>query len=552
MPWAQVGLHPDEDTIADMLKRVGYATGMVGKWHLGHHEDFLPLQQGFDEYLGLPYSNDMWPVDFDGQPVTEGAKADYPPLPLIEGNDPIETVSELDDQAMLTTRYTERAVDFIGRHANTPFFLYVAHSMPHVPLGVSDKFAGASEQGMYGDVIQEIDWSVGQILAALDRFDLAENTLVFFTSDNGPWLNYGNHAGSAGPLREGKGTAFEGGPRVPAIARWPGRIPAGAVTNQLASTIDVLPTLAAITGIDLPDQPIDGVDVLPILAGDTTATPRDRFFYYYGAELRAVRDGKWKRVFEHRTRSYVGVEPGNDGHPGPYAFPTFPTALFDLETDPGETMDLSDAYPDVAARLDALADSVRQSLGDELTGTEGRDVRPPGRRGFNRGDSLPHDGVGATATLSVPPSATYSGNGTGSLTDGRLGSQDIRDGRWLGFQGNDVRVVIDFGSPTPVRRVAVDVLQVQRSWIFFPKSVAFAVSNDGERWATVQEARLYPSREPEPTVRQVQTRVDGLPIRYLRVDLETFGENPDWHSAPGEPSWLFLDEIIVTTGAMGH
>ena len=545
MPWAQVGLHPDEETIADMLKREGYATGMVGKWHLGHHEEFLPRQQGFDEYFGLLYSNDMWPVDYDGLPVAEGPKADYPPLRLIEGNDPIEIVSELDDQAMLTTRYAERAVDFIERHANRPFFLYLAHSMPHVPLGVSEKFSGASEQGMYGDVIEEIDWSVGQVLDALDHHGLTESTLVIFMSDNGPWLNYGNHAGSTGPFREGKGTAFEGGPRVPAIARWPGRIPAGAVTSQLASTIDILPTLAAITGAELPARPIDGVNLLPILQGDTTATPRTRFFFYYTAELRAVREGKWKRVFEHRTRSYVGVEPGRDGHPGPYAFPTFPTALYDLEEDPGETTDRSDAYPGVAARLDALADSVRRSLGDALTGTVGRDVRSPGRRGFDRSDSTSHAGIGATVTLNVAPNPNYPGNGPASLTDGRLGSQDIRDGRWLGFQGEDVQVVIDLGSPTPVAQVAVDVLQVQRSWIFFPKRVAFAVSNDGERWRTVREVPVAPTRDSAPVVRQLQTRVEGPPVRYLRVDLQSFGGNPDWHAAPGEPPWLFVDEIIV-------
>ena len=185
-PSAQVGLHPDEETIAEILRDQGYATGMVGKWHLGHHDEFLPLQQGFDEYFGLPYSNDMWPVNYDGTPATEGNKIGYPPLPLIDGNEPIEIVADLDDQSRLTARYAERAVDFIERHADRPFFLYFAHSMPHVPLGVSDKFRGQSEQGMYGDVIKEIDWSVGEVLDALDRHGLAENTLVFFTSDNGP------------------------------------------------------------------------------------------------------------------------------------------------------------------------------------------------------------------------------------------------------------------------------------------------------------------------------------------------------------------------------
>ncbi len=245
-PYAEVGINPEEETIAEMLKKRGYATGIFGKWHLGHLEEFLPLQHGFDEYLGLPYSNDMWPIDYDGQPATGGNKMTYPPLPLVDGNETVETIEDLEGQATLTARYTERAVSFIERHKHEPFFLYLAHSMPHVPLGVSDKFKGHSAQGMYGDVIEEIDWSVGQVLAALDRHQLAENTLVIFTSDNGPWLNFGNHAGSAAPLREGKGTAFEGGPRVPAIMRWPGRIEAGSVSGRMASTIDILPTLAVL------------------------------------------------------------------------------------------------------------------------------------------------------------------------------------------------------------------------------------------------------------------------------------------------------------------
>ena len=378
-PGAQVGLNPEEITIADLLRGVGYATGAFGKWHLGDDPQFLPLQQGFDQYLGLPYSNDMWPVDYDGTPATSGNKLRWPPLPLIEGNEVLEIVDELADQDQLTTRYTERALDFIDRNAESPFFLYLAHSMPHVPLGVSEKYRGHSEQGMYGDVIEEIDWSVGQVLAALDRNGLAEDTLVIFTSDNGPWLNFGNHAGSTGPLREGKGTAFEGGPRVPAIMRWPGRIPPAAVCERMASTLDVLPTLAAITGAALPPQPIDGVNILALLEGQPDANPRNVFWFYYAAELRGVREGRWKRVFEHRTRSYVGVEPGMDGLPGPYAQPTVPTALYDLENDIGETTDVSDLHPDVVRRLDEIAEVARATLGDRLTGREGAEVRAPGR-----------------------------------------------------------------------------------------------------------------------------------------------------------------------------
>jgi arylsulfatase len=383
-PGAEHGLNEDETTIAEMLKASGYATAMVGKWHLGNWEPYLPLQHGFDEYLGLPYSNDMWPVDYDGNPILEGRKSDNPALPLIDGNERVETIDTLEDQATLTTRYTERAVDFIDRNADGRFFLYFAHTMPHVPLGVSDKFRGHSEQGMYGDVIEEIDWSVGQVLEALERHGVANDTLVIYTSDNGPWLNYGNHAGTVGPLREGKGTALEGGPRVPAIMRWPGRIAPGSVCTRMASTIDILPTLAAVTQAALPELEIDGVSIVPLLEGDESANPRNVFYFYYGPELRAVREGKWKRVFEHRTRSYVGVEPGMDGYPGPYAFPTIPAALYDLDNDIGETTDVAAEHSEVVARLDALAEEARRALGDRLTDRQGEEVREPGRRPLNR------------------------------------------------------------------------------------------------------------------------------------------------------------------------
>ena len=226
-PQSKIGLNTNEVTIAKMLKERGYATGVFGKWHLGHLPEFLPLRHGFDEFFGLPYSNDMWP----NHPT---AGTNYPPLPLIEGERAVEIMP---DQTQLTTRYTERAVRFIERHKSQPFFLYVPHNMPHVPLFVSSKFAGKTKRGLFGDVLAEIDWSVGEILGALKKHGLEENTLVIFSSDNGPWLVYGDHAGSAKPLREGKATAFDGGVRVPFIARWPGRIPAGKVCREPAMTL---------------------------------------------------------------------------------------------------------------------------------------------------------------------------------------------------------------------------------------------------------------------------------------------------------------------------
>lgn len=544
-PAAQVGLNPDEVTIADLLKSLGYATAAFGKWHLGHLPEFLPLSHGFDEYFGLPYSNDMWPVDFDGVPATEGNKSQWPPLWLIEGDAPVEIVDELTDQDQLTVRYTQRAVDFIDRNADGPFFLYLAHSMPHVPLGVSDAFRGSSEQGMYGDVIQEMDWSVGQVLEALDRHGVAEETLVIYTSDNGPWLNYGNHAGSTGPLREGKGTALEGGPRVPAIMRWPGRIEPGTVSDRLASTIDVLPTVAEITGAPLPPDPIDGVSILPLLTGDPGVDPRSEFWFYYTGELRAVREGRWKRVFEHRTRSYVGVEPGMDGHPGPYAFPTVPPALYDLRSDIGETVDVAAENPDVVRRLDAIAERARAALGDRLTQRVGRDVRPPGRRSLDRPDTLDHAGVGASVVRATPTDPRYPGAGPEALVNGLLGSGDFRDGRWLAFDGVDLEAVIDLGAPTQVSRVGLDCLQVQSAWIMLPRQVVFAVSRDGTTWRELEPiiTDLAPDTEVRPAL--LATDVGEDPIRYVRVVASNRELLPDWHPGAGNTGWIFVDEIVV-------
>ena len=295
-------------------------------------------------------------------------------------------------------------------------------------------------------------------------------------------------AAATGPvkwLREGKGTAFEGGPRVPAIMRWPGRIQPGSVSRRMASTIDILPTVAAVTGAALPEHPIDGVSILPLLEGDEDANPRNVFLYYYVGELRAVRQGKWKRVFEHVTRSYVGVEPGNDGHPGPYAFPRVPAALYDLEGDIAETTDVTAAHPEIVSRLDAIAEEARVTLGDRLTEREGSEVRPPGRVRFPRPDTLVHAAVGAGVTLAVDPNPRYAGIGAGVLTDGRVGTQDYTDGQWLGFQGRDLDTVVDLGAPRTIRSVGLDCMQNQRVWIFFPSTIEFTVSENGESWEVV-------------------------------------------------------------------
>lgn len=382
MPDAKIGLNPNEETIAEVLNKRKYQTAAIGKWHLGHHQEFLPLQQGFDEYLGLPYSNDMWPVDYDGKPAAQGSnKARYPVLPLIDGNEKVREIRTLDDQSELTTLYTERAVRFINTHKENPFFLYLAHSMPHVPLAVSAKFKGKSQQGLFGDVVMEIDWSVGEIMKALEKNGLEKNTLVIFTSDNGPWLNFGNHAGSNGGLREGKGASFEGGQREPCIMKWPGHIPEGTICNKLASTIDILPTLAAITNSPLPENKIDGVNILPLLLGEENASPRQTFLYYYRKNsLEAVRIGDWKLVFAHPGRTYIGFKPGVDGFPGG-ANENFPyeEGLYDLRRDPGERFDVKEYYPEIVAELKKLAEAAREDLGDDIQQVKGQNRREPGR-----------------------------------------------------------------------------------------------------------------------------------------------------------------------------
>ncbi|RLD30630.1 MAG: arylsulfatase [Bacteroidetes bacterium] len=383
MPWSKNGLSDGEMTIAELVKQKGYATGITGKWHLGWQKRFLPLQHGFDEYLGLPYSNDMWPVDYDGTPVTKDSpkpwKLKYPQLPLIKDNDKIEEIRTLADQDKLTTKYTEFAVDFINRHKDGPFFLYVAHTMVHVPLGVSDKFKGKSKQGLYGDVMMELDWSVGEIMRALKENGLDNNTLVIYTSDNGPWLNFGNHAGSTGGLREGKGTSWEGGQREPTVMKWPGKIPEGKICNKLSGTIDILPTIAKITGAKLPDHIIDGVNILPLMLGDEQANPRDHFYYYYRKNsLEAVRKGKWKLVLPHSYRTYKNALPGNDGFAGPTGTGTTGLALYNLRRDPGESYDVKDLYPEVVEDMMLLVKDAREDLGDELTKSVGNNVRSCG------------------------------------------------------------------------------------------------------------------------------------------------------------------------------
>jgi len=370
---AEHGLSASEMTIAELLKEKGYATACYGKWHLGHHPKFLPVSHGFDEYFGLPYSNDMWPY----HPT---AGKDYPSLPLIEGTRVVDAEVTGEDQAQLTRLYTERAVRFIERHKDRPFLVYLPHTMVNVPLYVSERFRGRSGRGPFADVVAEIDWSVGEILTTLRKHRLEQHTLVFFSSDNGPWLSYGDHAGSAGPLREGKGTTFEGGVRVPAIMWWPGRIPAGTRCEQPAMTIDLLPTVARLVGARLPPQPIDGKDIWPLVAGEPGArSPHEAYYFYWGNELQAVRMGNWKLHFPHTYRTLAGRSGGKGGTPTPYEDVKIDLALYDLAADVGESRNVAAARPDIVKRIEELAEKMRAELGDSAAGRKGSGVREPGR-----------------------------------------------------------------------------------------------------------------------------------------------------------------------------
>lgn len=385
---SKVGIHPDEKLLPELFHEAGYATAIFGKWHLGHQPPFLPTRRGFDEFQGLPYSNDNGPL----HPVIR----DIPPLPFYRN----ETVRETDpDQTRFTRRFTEVAIDFIGRHRDKPFFVYLPHVMPHVPIFASAKFKGTSQRGLYGDVVQELDASIGELMSKLDEWKLSENTVVLFLSDNGPFLSYGSHAGQAGPFREGKLTTFEGGVRVPFIAVWDGQIPSGEVCEKLMTGLDVLPTLVKICALESPMKKIDGEDLSALLMKPASASGREEFAYYSGTELHAVRRGKWKLHFPHE---YLAVDgpPGNNGKPANFAnmkpraieesgirgiasrhgyrVESLPLSLFDLEADPGERTNLAAQFPDVVKMLSAHGEAYRSDLGDALQKRSGAGVRPVG------------------------------------------------------------------------------------------------------------------------------------------------------------------------------
>ncbi len=365
-PSAKHGIHADEMTLAEVVKQKGYATAAVGKWHLGSLPQFLPVKHGFDEYYGIPYSNDMWPYH------PQAKKGTYPKLPMVENDQVVDEEITPEDQTHLTTDYTTRSIRFIEKNKDKPFFLYLAHSMVHVPLFVSEKFKGKSGQGLFADVMLEVDWSVGQIMDTLKKHGIEENTWVIFTSDNGPWLSYGDHAGSAGPLREGKGTCWEGGTRVPGIMKWPRKIPAGTTTDSMMMTIDLLPSIARVIEARLPDHKIDGLDCWPIIAGESGAkNPHDFYaFYYEQNQLQAITsgDGRWKLQLPHGYRSQPSGQPkASGGVPTLYKQVKVEQAeLYDLYSDVSESKNVAAQFPGEVAKLQKQAEIIRAELGDSL------------------------------------------------------------------------------------------------------------------------------------------------------------------------------------------
>jgi arylsulfatase A-like enzyme len=343
-PGQSVGLNPAEVTVAERLKEKGYATQMIGKWHLGDQPEFLPTRQGFDHYLGIPYSNDM---------LKKSADTKIPVVPLLRD----EKIAELMDgegQRRMVELYTKEAVDFIGRNKDQPFYLYFAHNAVHTPIYPGAAFAGKSQNGRFGDWVEEVDWSVGQVLDALRSQGLEKDTLVVFTSDNGPWLTKGADGGSAGPLRGGKGSTWEGGVREPTIAWWPGHVPAGSVNDAVAGTIDLLPTFVSLAGGTVPATPvIDGRDITPILLGQSKESAREAHYYFAGYDLQAVRQGRWK----------LALVPQPDGMGKQAAKVPAGLRLYDLDAEIGEKTDVAVQHPEIVAKLKALADKMAAEIG---------------------------------------------------------------------------------------------------------------------------------------------------------------------------------------------
>jgi arylsulfatase A-like enzyme len=354
-PNAPFGLNPAEVTLAEAVKSRGYATACIGKWHLGDAKEFMPQNQGFDSFFGTLYTNDT------------------PGNDLVRG---YEVIEKNPNQDLFTSKLTDESLKFIRQSKDKPFFLFLSHIMPHVPIHASEKFRSKSQSGLYGDVIEELDDSTGQVLDLLDELKIADNTIVIFTSDNGPWLAKGESGGLATPLKGGKGSSHEGGQREPCIIRWPGKIPAGKVCHEIAVNFDLMPTLVKLAGGTMPsDRIIDGKDISPLLFDlDSAKSPHDRFYFYSGNKMHGVRSGRWKlkvpTTLNEEFGGYLKLE-------NPQTM--LPRALYDLQTDPGEQKNVLADHPDDAKRLQAMIEEGREELGDSRRDMVGKNVRPIGK-----------------------------------------------------------------------------------------------------------------------------------------------------------------------------
>ncbi len=342
------GINPQEETLAELLKIEGYKTAIIGKWHLGHLKEHLPLNHGFDYFFGIPYSNDMLP----------DRNEYYPELPLIE-NDQIIKIDP--DQSNFTKNFTEKSLEFIKENMNSNFFLYLAHPMPHVPLAVSSNFLGKSKAGIYGDVVEELDWSVGEIVDFLKKEKIYDNTILIFTSDNGPWLAYQTHAGSAGNLRGGKNTAFDGGHKVPFIISWPDQLPKGKQLDGLVTNMDLLPTLISWVGGPMPNLEIDGLSVGDFLMGITDHSPREEFLYYHNEDLLGIRDQMFKLLLPHRYQKPAG-DSINPGQQDRFVIDSIPLSLFDLWKDPEERNNIAADIPEKVKELQLKMEKEHQKI----------------------------------------------------------------------------------------------------------------------------------------------------------------------------------------------
>ncbi len=376
MPDSQIGLASSETTIAEALRDKGYATGIFGKWHLGSKDAFFPTRHGFDEWYGIPYSNDMW----SGRRLTEPKAREYPPLPVYHNEKVISTIVDMDGQARLTGDLADRASAFMRASKSKPFFCYVPFTQPHMPIAASAAFNGKSKSGPYGDVMLEIDASIGKMVDTIDELGLREQTLILVTSDNGPWLVYGDHAGTCNGLREGKGTMWEGGCRVPLIVRWPKHVAEGTVCADPVASIDLFPTLVSLCEAKLGPLKIDGRNLATTLLGQSSQSiARGPMIDWYGNDLIAVREGRFKLVMPHAYNSVVVR--GANALPGKTEQRRAEKALYDLDADPSESKNVAAEHPDVVLRLDAVAEMARVELGDTLTQRKGSSVRASGRVG---------------------------------------------------------------------------------------------------------------------------------------------------------------------------